>query len=299
MAENTIDGLQRHVWESKNVTSAIMCTSGNTSLQRTTWQSNKITPSTADHTADMLPTAHIPGPWPIDSLTSRPPELRNTIYSYVLPTKVQVFGSQPGRWEIRLLDSETFAFRRHRTPPVPPLLEVNSQVRRGATGLFYSSTTSKLYTSWRQDAHLLQWLRTLSPAARNALSRNPSIHLSVRTIFQEGTNTLEDEIANCKRVTYDPAWYLYSNSSAEAAKHPGYLIDMDAAGRILCVVEEGRSHGVRLLPSAQAQPYGLIKWTERKSTDRQEISTKAAMLEDVVIVMRNSVAELEADDGER
>ncbi len=69
--------------------------------------SNTDTEATAERTKDMPHT-----------LLTLPPELRNQIYSYVLPTKTQ---------EIRF---STSVF-----PPVPALLQVSQQTREEASGL--------------------------------------------------------------------------------------------------------------------------------------------------------------------
>ncbi|KAK4546070.1 hypothetical protein LTR36_002207 [Oleoguttula mirabilis] len=100
-------------------------------------------------------------------LFALPAELRNAIYSYAFPATAQEFRFSFGIYQ-----------------PVPPLLQVCRQVRREATGLYYSTSLFDLMIHHKCSRHLLTWARTgLSAEVRQALRTNSNVTL--RIIFDK------------------------------------------------------------------------------------------------------------------
>ncbi|KAK0865877.1 hypothetical protein LTR87_015233 [Friedmanniomyces endolithicus] len=100
------------------------------------------------------------------TLLTLPPELRNQIYGYVLPTKTQ---------EIRF---STSVF-----PPVPAILQVSPQTREETSGLYYQHCAFDLVLHHRSLWQLRAWLITLSMGALWGLGHNGNLNL--RVVFDE------------------------------------------------------------------------------------------------------------------
>ncbi|KAK0270516.1 hypothetical protein LTR35_014052 [Friedmanniomyces endolithicus] len=100
------------------------------------------------------------------TLLALPPELRNQIYGYVLPTETQ---------EIRF---STSVF-----PPVPALLQVSQQTREEASGLYYQHCAFDLVLHHRSLWQFRVWIVTLSLSAAWGLGHNGQLNL--RVVFDE------------------------------------------------------------------------------------------------------------------
>ncbi|KAK0271465.1 hypothetical protein LTS16_003415 [Friedmanniomyces endolithicus] len=100
------------------------------------------------------------------TLLTLPPELRNQVYSYVLPTETQ---------EIRF---STSVF-----PPVPALLQVSQQTREETSGLYYQHCAFDLVLHHRSLWQFRVWIVTLSPSAVWGLGHNGNLNL--RVVFDE------------------------------------------------------------------------------------------------------------------
>ncbi|KAK0265790.1 hypothetical protein LTR48_000197 [Friedmanniomyces endolithicus] len=100
------------------------------------------------------------------TLLTLPPELRNQIYSYALPTETQ---------EVR------FSFSVF--PRVPAITQVSKQIRAEASGIYYHCCAFDLVLHHRSLWQLRAWIATLPPRAARRLSRNRNLNL--RLMFDE------------------------------------------------------------------------------------------------------------------
>ena len=96
-----------------------------------------------------------------------PPELRNTIWSMVLPSGPQQ------------IQEHRFAFGI--TPKLPTLLRVDRQIRNEALGLYYGTAHFELILHWRGVGRLAQWVQSLPQPAVDGLLNNPNVN--IRVIF--------------------------------------------------------------------------------------------------------------------
>ncbi|KAK4546206.1 hypothetical protein LTR36_002343 [Oleoguttula mirabilis] len=101
---------------------------------------------------------------PTSRLLNIAPELRNLIYSYVLPT-----------------DGQEFRFMYGQHAAIPALLHVNRQLRGEVLGLYYGNTTFELIVHHRCVRILLTWLKSQDSHTRTSLLSNP--HVNIRVII--------------------------------------------------------------------------------------------------------------------
>ncbi|KAK5122447.1 hypothetical protein LTR85_004031 [Meristemomyces frigidus] len=99
---------------------------------------------------------------PTSRLLSLPPELRNHIYSYVLPSSSQEF---------------RFMYGEHAA--IPSLLHTNEKVRSEAIGLYYGNSTFEFIVHYGCVRLLLSWITAQSAQTRKALLSNRNVNVRV------------------------------------------------------------------------------------------------------------------------
>lgn len=144
-----------------------------------------------------------------------PPELRNRIYSYVLPAEPQ---------EMR------FSFSLF--PKVPALTQVNRHARAEVLGLYYGTCTFDFVIHHRNFSQWKNWVQNLTPQSIGSLLRNH--HVVFRVIFDE----YHPDFAAFKRLlgayTFSFAryrWYISAEHRKDERRPTASLIDVEELRR--------------------------------------------------------------------
>ncbi|KAK5699223.1 hypothetical protein LTR17_023430 [Elasticomyces elasticus] len=149
------------------------------------------------------------------AMSKLPAELRNRIYSLVLPTKSQEF-----RFSFTIFAE------------VPAILQVCRKIRREALGIHYGECAFDLVLHYRSVWQVKAWADHLPKEACFHLLRNSNVNIRIVLDEQQaGYDTFKHRLHRTVLEPYTPSGWFASAESFEAERFPLEDMTSISAGR--------------------------------------------------------------------